>query len=128
MPAPEDRFRRSVDRLTTLLSYWTPPRFSAAASPSLADAASAVSPAAMTPSPVEGGATVAGCLHLVVQALADLGADAEGQPRRAVPRMAEPGTLVDQLTVLGNDLVAAGADASELDRLTDRLDALRSAL
>ncbi|WP_344651345.1 hypothetical protein [Cryptosporangium japonicum] len=112
--------------MTTLLSYWTPPRFSAAASPLLVDAVSAL--CVTSGSALDEGVTVADRLHVVVQVLADLGADAEGQPRRAVPRTAEPGALVDQLTVLGNDLVAADPDAEELDRVTRSLDALRAAL
>jgi hypothetical protein len=42
--------------------------------------------------------------------------------------MVEPGTLVDQLTVLGDDYVAADPDVEELDRVTRGLDALRAAL
>ncbi|WP_051569766.1 hypothetical protein [Cryptosporangium arvum] len=115
-----------MGRLTTLLSYWTPPRFSAAASPLVGDAVSAL--CATSGSALEEGVSVAERLHVVVQVLADLGADAEGQPRRAVPRMVEPGTLVDQLTVLGDDYVAADPDVEELDRVTRGLDALRAAL
>ncbi|EXG79969.1 hypothetical protein CryarDRAFT_1024 [Cryptosporangium arvum DSM 44712] len=126
IPAQVDRFRLSVGRLTTLLSYWTPPRFSAAASPLVGDAVSAL--CATSGSALEEGVSVAERLHVVVQVLADLGADAEGQPRRAVPRMVEPGTLVDQLTVLGDDYVAADPDVEELDRVTRGLDALRAAL
>lgn len=126
MPTPDDRFRRSVDRLTKLLSYWTPPRFSAAASPS--SEAAVIALCAGAGSPPAAGTSVADALSAVAQVLADLGADAEGLPRRAVPRAAEPGGLVDQLTVLGNDLVAAGPGADVLDRVTDRLDALRAAL
>ena len=70
-------------------------------------------------------------LHLVVQLLADLGADAEGRRRRPVPYPAEPASLADQLTVMSTDLLAAEANADSaalLGQLTERLDALRAAL
>jgi hypothetical protein len=63
-----------------------------------------------------------------VQALADLGADAEGRPHRAVPFPAEPSTFADQLTVVSADLLDATDDAQLLDPLTERLDALRAVL
>jgi hypothetical protein len=74
---------------------------------------------------VDNGVSVADHLQVVVQVLADLGADAENRPRRVVPRLSEPAVLADQLTVLGNDLAAAGGGTEEL---THRLDALRAAL
>ena len=56
----------------------------------------------------------------VLQTLADRAADAEGQPRRAVPHLA-PHALGDQLAVLARDLVTASrygdprlADAADL--------------
>ena len=61
-----------------------------------------------------------------VQRLADVGADAEGQPRRPVPRLADV-TLADQLTVVVDDvlrtgdLAAAGAVAAELAALRTAL-------
>ena len=125
-PPPEDRFRRSVSRLTTLLSYWTPSRFSAAASPLTGEAVAAL--CASSGSAVDDGGTVADKLQVVAQVLADLGADAEGRPRRTVPRLSEPAVFADQLLVLGNDLAAAGAAPDALDRVTDHLDALRAAL
>ncbi|MEV6598066.1 hypothetical protein AB0M36_14470 [Actinoplanes sp. NPDC051346] len=42
----------------------------------------------------------------LVQRLADLGAEAEGRPRREVPREADT-TLPDQLRVMTDDLLAA---------------------
>ena len=48
-------------------------------------------------------------VRAAIQRLADLAADAEGLPRRVVPRLA-PYALADQVLVLGHDLlVAAGA-------------------
>jgi hypothetical protein len=54
-------------------------------------------------------------VHALVQNLADLGADAEGEPRRIVPRLANGSALPHQLAVLTNDLLTAGADAASLD-------------
>ena len=62
----------------------------------------------------------------VVQRLADVGADAEGRPRRPVPRLADL-TLADQLTVMVDDVLrtgdpaAAGAAAAELAALRTAL-------
>ncbi|WP_143175601.1 hypothetical protein [Cryptosporangium aurantiacum] len=115
--------------MTTLLTYWTPPRFSAAASPLIGEAVTALcSTSAAGVDGVEPGSSVADQLHVVAQVLADLGADAEGRPRRPLPPLTEPAVLADQFTVLGHDLLAAGVVAEALDRLTDRLDALRAAL
>ena len=55
--------RRLVDRVST----WTPPRWAA--------------------SSASGPGTRADRFHALVQELADQAADAEGQPRRAVPRL-----------------------------------------
>lgn len=136
-----------MGRLTTLLSYWTPPRFSAAASPLITDAVTALRatslPAAddqadqleRSPRGPHGAGgedgSVGAQLHLVVQLFADLGADAEGRRRRSVPYPAEPATLADQLTVMSTDLLAVGANAdsaAQLGHLTERLDALRAVL
>ncbi|TQS40521.1 hypothetical protein [Cryptosporangium phraense] len=114
--------------MTTLLSYWTPPRFTAAASPLLVEAVTALCTSAGSPPDVAERATVGDELQLVAQVLADVAADAEGRRRRPVPPVTEPGTIADQLTVLGNDVAAAGLAPTALDPLTDRLDALRSAL
>lgn len=48
-------------------------------------------------------------VRAVVQRWADLGADLEGEPRRAVPRLAGDPSLADQLTVVGEDLARAAA-------------------
>ncbi|MFB9321882.1 hypothetical protein [Cryptosporangium minutisporangium] len=115
--------------MTTLLSYWTPPRFSAAASPLLGDAVTALrsSSAASVDGEVP-GCSVADQLHVVAQVLADLAADAEGRRRRPLPRPGEPSVLADQFAVLGNDLLTADVDPALLDRLADQLDTLRAAL
>ena len=55
-----------------------------------------------------------------IQQLADLGADAAGEPRRPVPHL-HPTALADQLEVLLAEAVAAGVDAETLDGLVDGL-------
>lgn len=65
-------------------------------------------------------------IRAAAQTLADLAADAEGQPRRTVPRLATHG-LGDQLAVLGKDVVQHG-DAAALERLHEVLVAVRRAL
>ena len=54
-------------------------------------------------------------MYALVQQIADLAADAEGEPRRAVPRLVNDVALPDQLTVVVNDLVDATADRDRLD-------------
>jgi hypothetical protein len=46
-------------------------------------------------------------MHALVQTLADIAADAEGQPRRPVPRLPNDMQLPDQLQVIGLDLLEA---------------------
>ena len=48
-------------------------------------------------------------MHDLVQQLADRTADAEGEPRRPVPRLDNDLALPDQLRVVAADAVAAGA-------------------
>jgi hypothetical protein len=45
----------------------------------------------------------------LAQVLADAGADVEGRPRRAVPRLEHASSLADQVAVLAADLVLVGA-------------------
>ena len=45
----------------------------------------------------------------LAQWLADAGADVEDRPRRPVPRLEHATSLTDQVRVLANDLVLAGA-------------------
>ena len=61
-----------------------------------------------------------------VQRIADLGAAAEGRPRRAVPRLADT-ALADQLAVVGDDVLRAG-DPEAVRDLAAELTALRAAL
>ncbi|WP_205709429.1 hypothetical protein [Kineococcus siccus] len=81
--------------------------------------------------PEDGDVPRAVLVHRTAQELADLAADAEGRPRRAVPVLALHGAG-DQLAVLGADVVAAAADgavdAAGVARAHDALTALRRAL
>jgi hypothetical protein len=61
-----------------------------------------------------------------LQRLADAGADAEGQPRRPVPLLADV-NLADQLTVLVDDILRTG-DPAALRAAATELAALRAAL
>jgi hypothetical protein len=80
---------RIVDLLVNQVANWTPARWAARPEP--------------------GGPSRAELVHSLIQQLADLAADAEGVPRREVPRLDNDLGLVDQLRVVTADLVAAGA-------------------
>lgn len=54
-------------------------------------------------------------MHALVQALADIAADAEGQPRRPVPRLPNDMQLPDQLQVIGLDLLEAPLTPDQRD-------------
>lgn len=82
--------------------------------------------AAAGPAGAAGVPTRAEVAAAVVQRLADLGADAEGRPRRVVPRLADP-VLADQLAVLADDILRTGSPAAEA-ALAAELTALRTAL
>jgi hypothetical protein len=51
-------------------------------------------------------------MYALVQHLADLGADAEGRPRRTVPLAEHALVLPDQLAVMTADLLLAGDPAA----------------
>jgi len=66
----------------------------------------------------------------LVQQLADLTADLAGEPRRVVPRLADP-AVGDQLAVVGHDRASAARAAEQpeaLDAPTEALLALRRRL
>ncbi len=71
------------------------------------------------------GTTPAERLHRACQAWAHSAADAEGEPRRQVPRL-RPHGLADQVTVLVHDLLRV--DPTEAGRVTADLVALRRGL
>jgi hypothetical protein len=78
-----DEFAASVRKLVGQVSHWTPSRWAASSRASL--------------------------MSELIQQLADRTADAEGEPRRAVPRLENDLALPDQLRVIAADAVAAGA-------------------
>ena len=78
--------RRLVDRVST----WTPPRWAA--------------------STASGAGTRADRFFTLIQEIADAAAEAEGQPRREVPRLAPDTALPDQLRVVVADLIEAAPD------------------
>jgi hypothetical protein len=63
--------------------------------------------------------------YALVQLLADLGADAEGRPRRPVPREHDL-ILPDQIRVTADDLVAADPPPAVLAEATGAVEALRN--
>ena len=75
-------------------------------------------------SPGEG--SPADAVRAAAQALADLAADAEGEPRRTLPRLATHG-IGDQFSVVGHDVVHFG-DAEALAAARDVVVAMRGAL
>jgi hypothetical protein len=85
-----DELRTAVDRLIGQVMYWTPPRWRAASGVF--------------------GRTRADLVHDLVQRIADLAADAEGQPRRTVPRLENDLALPDQLVVVTRDLLRASPE------------------
>ncbi|MGK5680941.1 hypothetical protein [Actinoplanes sp. URMC 104] len=94
-------FATSIDRLLNQIRVWEQPRWSA------------------------GGR--ADRTYALVQLLADLGADAEGRPRRAVPREHDM-ILPDQVRVMADDLLAANPSGDVLAGAAAAVDELRSSL
>jgi hypothetical protein len=81
--ATADEFATSVRKLAGQVSHWTPSRWAASSR--------------------------AAVLHELLQRLADRTADAEAEPHREVPRLANDLALPDQLRVIAADAMAAGA-------------------
>lgn len=96
-------FAERTDRLVARLRARTPARYAAR---------------------LPGGGSRGDALHDLVQRLADLAADAEGQPRRPVPRLASDLALPDQLRVVVHDLLRAGPVPALLRQARDALAAL----
>lgn len=94
-------FNRAVDRLLNHVSHWTPPRWAA--------------------SSASGSGSCADVMHGLLQRLADLAADAEGQPHRPVPRLDNMLGLPDQLRVIAADLRLANPDEATLAEATELL-------
>lgn len=99
---------RAVELLVRQVGHWTQPRWSAQA---------------------EGGnVSRADLVHKLVQEIANLAADAAGEPRRDVPRLGSDLVLPDQLRVVAADLVTAGAPEGVLAGAAARIAATRAAL
>jgi hypothetical protein len=92
-------FATAIDRLLNQVRHWEQPRWR----------------------PYAEGARV------LVQRLADLAADAEGRPRRPVPREHEM-ILPDQLRVMADDLLAAGPSPSVTAEAAGAVNAFRATL
>ncbi|MEU8296732.1 hypothetical protein AB0C04_05535 [Micromonospora sp. NPDC048909] len=99
---------RAVQLLVGQVGHWEQPRWAAAAA--------------------GGNAARADLVHRLVQEIANLAADAEGEPRRTVPRLANDLALPDQLRVVAADLMAAGPEPAALARAAAEVTATRTAL
>jgi hypothetical protein len=75
----------------------------------------------------KGTATRGDLMYALIQRLAELAADAEGQPRRPIPREHDM-VLPDQLRVLADDLLAANPTPALLATATAAVDDLRFTL
>ncbi|MGH3713944.1 MAG: hypothetical protein ACRDT4_10865 [Micromonosporaceae bacterium] len=89
-----DQLHAAVERLLRQVTHWTPSRWGAASRVSVRSRAATV--------------------HGLVQRLADLGADAEGRPRRPVPRLDNDLALPDHLVVVAADLLGAAPSGDQL--------------
>ncbi|MEH1026983.1 hypothetical protein V6W11_04440 [Micromonospora profundi] len=102
------KLEQAVRLLVGQIGHWQQPRWAAAAT--------------------TGNMSRADLVHRLVQEIANLAADAEGGPRRTVPRLDNDLALPDQVRVVTADLLAAGADAGTLARAAAEVSATRSAL
>ncbi|MEW2144018.1 hypothetical protein AB0869_14505 [Micromonospora vinacea] len=99
---------KAVQLLVRQIAHWQQPRWAAVATP--------------------GNLSRAHLVHRLVQEVANLAADAEGEPRRVVPRLDNDLALPDQLRVVTADLLAAGPGDEALARAAAEVTATRSAL
>ncbi|MGC4894837.1 hypothetical protein [Micromonospora sp. DT31] len=99
---------RAVTLLVRQIGHWQQPRWSASAR--------------------GGNVSRADLVHKLVQELADLAADAAGEPRRDVPRLSGDLVLPDQLRVVAADLARADPPESVLAEAADAVARTRSAL
>ncbi|MCI4064321.1 hypothetical protein MRQ36_17640 [Micromonospora sp. R77] len=99
---------RVVGLLVGQVGHWQQPRWAAVAT--------------------GGNVSRADLVHKLVQEIANLAADAEGEPRRDVPRSGNDLALPDQLRVVAADLVAAGPPDEVLARAAAAVAATRDAL
>ncbi|MFI6821751.1 hypothetical protein ACIBJE_12480 [Micromonospora sp. NPDC050187] len=106
-PASASELDRAVEQLVRQVGHWQSPRWAALA---------------------DGNVSRADLVHRLVQEVANLAADAEGQPRRTVPRLDNDLALPDQLRVVAADLVAAAPAPEVLARAAAEVTATRTAL
>ncbi|MCW3814616.1 hypothetical protein ONA91_09130 [Micromonospora sp. DR5-3] len=99
---------RAVELLVRQVGHWQQPRWSAVAA--------------------GGNVSRADLVHKLVQEIANLAADAEGEPRREVPRLGNDLVLPDQLRVVAADLVAAAPPEPVLAEAVTAVAGTRSAL
>ncbi len=107
-----EAFAAVIDRLLNQVGHWEQGRWWSRPS----------SPASTEVAPTRGD-----LVYALVQRLADHGADAEGRPRRPVPREHDL-VLADQLRVLADDLLAASGPTAVLRAATDDVEAVRRAI
>jgi hypothetical protein len=108
-----EELNRVVELFVRQVGHWSQPRWSARVSGSDADPT---------------GESRADLVYRLVQEIADMAADSEGEPRRAVPRLDSDLALPDQLRVVAADLVAAGATDEVLAAATAKIAAVRRTL
>ena len=101
-------FATSIERLLTQIHHWDEARWRTA-------------PAGAT------AGTRSQLVQHLAQRLADLGAEAENNPRRPVPHLHDL-VLRDQIRVLADDIVASGPTGDLLDRATAAVDEVRRKL
>ena len=95
--------RGAPDRLVNRIAHWNPERWTR---------------------PAGRGSTRAKVVHELVQRLADLTTDVEGEARRPVPRLDNDLALVDQLRVVAADLLLAGPSGTVLIAATELIESL----
>ena len=110
----------AVDRLVSRVEYWDGGRWARPAKPDPAREARPPAEPGRAPGPaVRAGASRADLVFALAQYLADAAADAEGRPRRLVPRLEQDANLPDQLRVLAADLLLAPASEAVLSEAVD---------
>jgi hypothetical protein len=102
-----DEVTRAVDLLVGQVAHWLAPRWAA---------------------PTADGRSRGDVVYGLVQRMADRVAEAEGGPRRPVPRLAGDLVLPDQLRVMAADLVAAAPSPQVLAAAAADVAAVRRAL
>ena len=131
-------FATAVDRLINQVAHWEQARWwtragrSSGPGPPPASRPSDSGPVAGPSDSGPGAGTAvpptrADLVYALVQRIADRGADAEGRPRRTVPRLADL-VLPDQVRVVADDLIAATPAEDVLVAATADVDAVRRAI